>query len=267
MQSFNELSNISGRVSVVTGADGHVGRILSKNLALAGSNLFLIDLDGESLDRFARSLFSDYGVNVRTHSIDLEEIDSAIKIVQEIKVHFSCIDILINNAAFVGTSTIDGWSTDFEHQSIPSWRRALEVNVTQPFALIQACAPLLRESVAASIINIASIYGFLGPDFRMYEGTGMSNPAAYSVSKAGLIQLTKWLATALAPNIRVNAISPGGISRNQPKQFQENYIEKTPLNRMATEEDLIGAMMYLASDSSRYVTSQNIIVDGGWSVW
>ncbi len=101
----------------------------------------------------------------------------------------------------------------------------------------------------------------------MYKGTEMGNPAAYSASKGGLIQLTRWLATTIAPDVRVNSISPGGVFRNQPKQFVDRYEKRTPLGRMATEEDFKGIIAYLASDLSKYVTGQNIDVDGGWGVW
>ena len=126
---------------------------------------------------------------------------------------------------------------------------------------------MLRKSGSGSIINIASIYGINGPDFSLYEDTEMGNPAAYAASKGGLIQLTRWLSTSLAPKIRVNAVSPGGIFRNQPKNFVERYENKTPLGRMANEEDLKGIIAYLSSDLSSYVTGQNIVIDGGWTVW
>ena len=127
--------------------------------------------------------------------------------------------------------------------------------------------PLLKATEGASIINIASIYGEYGPDWSLYEGTYMSNPAAYSASKGGLIQFTRWLATTIAPDIRVNAISPGGIFRNQPEVFVKRYEAKTPLGRMATEDDFRGVVAFLASDMSRYVTGQNLVMDGGWGVW
>ena len=133
--------------------------------------------------------------------------------------------------------------------------------------MARGLAPLLKKSRGGSIINIASIYGSYGPDYQLYEGTSMGNPAAYAASKGGLLQLTRWLATTLAPNVRVNAISPGGVFRNQPENFVKRYVARTPLRRMATEEDFCGAISYLSSDLSRYVTGQNLAVDGGWGVW
>jgi NAD(P)-dependent dehydrogenase (short-subunit alcohol dehydrogenase family) len=177
------------------------------------------------------------------------------------------LNILINNAAFVGTSDLQGWSEPFERQTVETWRRALEVNLTAIFDLSQGLTPLLKVAEGANIINIASIYGTYGPDWSLYKGTSMSNPAAYGAAKGGLIQFTRWLSTTIAPSVRVNAISPGGIYRNQPEQFVERYKAKTPLGRMATEDDFRGVVAYLASDLSRYVTGQNLSVDGGWGVW
>jgi NAD(P)-dependent dehydrogenase (short-subunit alcohol dehydrogenase family) len=167
----------------------------------------------------------------------------------------------------VGTSDLPGWGVPFEEQSIETWRRALEVNLTAVFDLCQGLYPLLRKSTGASIVNIASIYGMYGPDWRLYEGTSLSNPSAYGASKGGLIQLTRWLATTIAPEVRVNAISPGGVSRHQPEEFVKRYESKVPLGRMATEEDFCGAIAYLVSDLSKYVTGQILSVDGGWGTW
>lgn len=147
-----------------------------------------------------------------------------------------------------------------------TWRRAIEVNLTAVFHLCQGLAPLLRNSEGGSIINIGSIYGSLAPDWGLYAGTEMGNPAAYGVSKAGLMQLTRWLSSTLAPDIRVNAISPGGIYRNQPQEFVDRYEKKTPLKRMATEDDIRGAVALLSSDLSCYITGQVLCIDGGFGI-
>jgi NAD(P)-dependent dehydrogenase (short-subunit alcohol dehydrogenase family) len=155
----------------------------------------------------------------------------------------------------------------FAEQLPATWRKALEVNLTAPFVLTQMCAPALASSGHGSVINVSSIYGVGGPNWSLYAGTTMGNPAAYAASKGGLIQLTRWLATTLAPKIRVNAISPGGVSNHQAETFVQRYIALTPLGRMATEEDFKGAVAFLASDLSAYVTGQNLMVDGGWTTW
>jgi NAD(P)-dependent dehydrogenase (short-subunit alcohol dehydrogenase family) len=181
--------------------------------------------------------------------------------------HLGSLDILVNNAAFVGTSRLEGWTVPFLEQLPATWRSALDINLTAPFILTQSCVPLLRDSGHGSIINVGSIYGMVGPNLSLYRDTDMGNPAAYAASKGGLLQLTRWLATVLAPHIRVNALTPGGIARNQPPAFVERYETLTPLARMATEEDFKGAIAFLASDLSAYVTGQNLVVDGGWTAW
>ena len=162
---------------------------------------------------------------------------------------------------------MDGWVAEFQQQSLDTWRRALEVNLTAVFELSQGLAPELKKKGKGSIINIASIYGVVAPDYELYRGTSMGNPAAYAASKGGLLQLTRWLATTLAPSVRVNAISPGGVERKQPPQFIDRYVKRTPLRRMAMEEDFKGVIALLASDSGSYITGQNLVVDGGWSIW
>jgi len=198
---------------------------------------------------------------------DLEKQEQRAELIGWVKSGAKGLNILINNAAFVGSSELQGWAVPFEEQSVETWRRALELNLTAAFDLCQGLMPMLRDAEGASIINIASIYGEFGPDWRLYEGTGMSNPAAYGASKGGLIQFTRWLATTVSPQVRANAISPGGIFRGQPEKFVSRYETRTPLGRMAREEDIRGTVAHLASDLSKYVTGQVLRVDGGWGAW
>lgn len=264
--SVSELLNLRGRFALITGAGGHIGREMAITLAELGANLFLVDRKEVNLDSFSKSLISDYEIRVEVIPCDLESEPERNGLIKDVKSH-GCLNILVNNAAFVGSSGLEGWATPFEEQSVETWRRAIEVNLTSVFHLSRDFATVLKGSEGASIINIASIYGALGPDYSLYEGTQMQNPAAYGASKGGLIQFTKWLATTLAPDVRVNAISPGGVLRGQPNSFVQRYKKKTPLGRMAKEKDFQGTLAYLASDMSSYVTGQNIFVDGGFNIW
>ena len=169
-------------------------------------------------------------------------------------------------STYTGSSGLKGWAKPIKEQDVETWEKAIEVNLTAVFYLIQQCLPLMEKSASASIINISSIYGVAGQKLSLYEGMDYLTPAAYAVSKGGLVQLTRYLATVLAPIIRVNCISPGGIERDQNKAFLERYKKMTPLGRMGREEDLKGVTHFLASDLSAYITGQNIIVDGGWSL-
>lgn len=265
--TIQELMNLNGRLALITGAVGCLGSVMAETLAELGADIILVDRPESDFKSLSDSLKTRWGVKVWDYQCDLENNEQRIKLLETIKKEHKTLNILVNNAAFVGTSDLKGWGTTFENQTVETWRRALEVNLTAPFHLCQGLAPMLKESIGASIINIGSIYGESGPDWSLYEGTDMANPAAYGASKGGLMQLTRWLSTTLAPTIRVNAISLGGIFRDQPQIFVKRYEERTPLARMATEDDFRGAIAYVASDLSRYVNGQVLTVDGGWSVW
>ena len=267
MTTIAQLMNLKGRRALITGAAGGVGRVIGESLAELGADLVLVDRPEADAASRADSLRDRWGVSARFVACDLEREDDRARLVATVRKGDGKLDILVNNAAFVGASGLRGWATDFESQSLETWRRALEVNLTAAFDLSQGFAQLLGASQGGSIINIASIYGSLGPDYGLYAGTSMGNPAAYAASKGGLIQLTRWLATTLAPAVRCNAISPGGVKREQPAVFVERYEQRTPLKRMATEDDFRGAIAFLASDASRYVTGHDLAVDGGWSIW
>ena len=254
MTSLAELMNLKGRRAVITGATGKIGTIIADSLAELGAELVLVDRPGADFAAVATLVADRWGAVAHGMPCDLEQQEDRDRLVAGLA---GRADILVNNAAFVGTSQLRGWAEPFQDQSVDTWRRALEVNLTA----------VLAASSGGSIVNIASIYAHLGPDWSLYEGTRMANPAAYAASKGGLLQLTRWMATTLAPQIRVNSLSPGGVSRGQPEVFAERYKARTPLKRMATEDDFRGAIAYLASDLSRYVTGQDLTVDGGWSAW
>lgn len=266
-KSIFELMNLRDRVAVVTGSSGGIGQAICSGLAELGCDLVLIDRDLEKLKSQAAELAMQFDIKVKDVCIDLEDESQRASLPEQIRTDFLRLDILINNAAFVGDSSLTGWAVPLEQQEIATWRRALEVNLTACFHLGQMFAPTMKKEGVGSIVNIGSIYGVGGPDLGLYAGTEMGNPAAYAASKGGLIQLTRWMSTVMAPEIRVNCVSPGGVFRGQPEKFVERYVARTPLGRMATEEDFIGSIVFLTSDMSRYVTGQNIMVDGGWTAW
>ena len=267
MRSIQELMNLKGRAALVTGGAGHIGSAFCQTLAEAGADVAVLDRSLEACQAEAERLQSAYGIRAFPIETDLgnrEQVEAVAGLVEK---QFGQLDILVNCAAFVATSGLEGWSTTFDKQSMDTWRQAIEVNLNASVTLIQSCLDMLRRSPKASIVNIGSIYGLGGADWSLYEGTSMGQPAAYAASKGGLIQMTRWLSTALAPAVRVNCISPGGVFRNQPESFVKKYESRTPMQRMGTEEDMKGALLYLASDLSEYVTGQNIVVDGGWTAW
>lgn len=262
MSGFISRCRLDGRTVVITGGAGHVGRAVAAACAEVGATVVIADLPGAGGQAVAESL------GARTHAVDvnLEDESSVRALVPATLERAGRIDVIVHAAALVGTSASEGWVTPFQTQSFPLWRRALEVNLTAPLALTQEAVPALTAS-RGNVVFISSIYGVVGPDLRIYGTTGMGSPAAYAASKGGLVQMTRWLATVLAPHVRVNAVSLGGIARGQAPEFVDAYVARTPLGRMGTEVDAADAVVFLASDAASWITGQNLMVDGGWTAW
>jgi NAD(P)-dependent dehydrogenase (short-subunit alcohol dehydrogenase family) len=268
MRSITEMMSLKGRVVLLTGGAGHIGRALATGLAELGATVCLLDRSEERLESAIRTLGAIAGEDqFASLCVDLENEHERNGVASAIEQRYGRLDVLINNAGFVGDSQLSGWIADFEEQSLDTWRRAIEVNLTAAFHLSQSLTGLLRCSGQGSIVNVSSIYGNVAPDMSLYADTAMGNPAAYAVSKGGVVHMTRWLSTVLAPEIRVNCVSPGGVARGQPTAFVERYIARTPLKRMGREDDFMGAVCYFASDLSAWVTGQNLMVDGGWTTW
>jgi NAD(P)-dependent dehydrogenase (short-subunit alcohol dehydrogenase family) len=267
MRKLSELMDLHGRTALITGGAGNIGKAMAAALAEQGAKIIILDIDEERAKDVAKKISLEFDVDATGFGIDLENEAEVFSVPDRLSELRWGLDILINNAAFCGTSSLQGWGVPFENQLASTWRRALEVNLTAVFELTQSCYSLLKKSRNPSVINVSSIYGALGPDMSLYEGTNMGNPAAYAASKGGLIQLTRWLSTTLSPLVRVNCISPGGVERGQPVEFQDRYIKKVPLGRLGSEEDMKGITLFLASDMSSYITGQNLMVDGGFSSW
>jgi len=252
-------------VAVITGGAGHIGRETCLKLAARGTQMVVVDKNEKAGLDLVQKLESEFGNKHLFLNVDLLEPTSFSQVATAIQGHFGQLDYVINNAAFY--DEVSGWGVPYEQEGYEAWMKVMQVNLLAPFFLVQALSPLLKKSSQASVVNVSSIYGVVGPDHRLYEGTEMTNPAAYSASKGGLIQLTKWLSMVLAPQVRVNTVTPGGVERGQLEVFAERYKARTPLKRMATENDVADAISFLLSSESAYITGQNLIVDGGWTVW
>ncbi len=267
MQIITENNlRLDNKTIILTGAAGFIGSNSARSLAMVGADLILIDIDRAKLNSLRKEIHNIVPCNIETIVADITSATQRDRIIDHIRKNRICIDVVINTTGMVGTSRESGWNTSFDKQKIGPWRKSLEINLTSIFFLIQSLEKYMQKSSDPSIINISSMYGSAVPDYQIYKDTNINNPAGYSISKAGLIYMTKWLATTLAPKIRVNCVSPGGIYRKQNKKFVSKYIKKTPLKRMATEEDITGCILFLSSSLSKYMTGQNIIVDGGWSL-
>ena len=266
--NYGKLFNLTGKTAIVTGGVGILGRCFCAGLAEFGANVVVIDIDEKAVAKFAKELSTKYGVTtlgVKCDTSSREEVNQAIEFIVE-KIGF--IHILHNNAQGETVPVI------FEDCSLEDWRITSAVNEEGYFLMAQTVGKqMIKQSVGGSIIQTSSIYGIMGPDHRIYKnsnvnGNLMGSRAVYSFTKAGVIGLSKYLATYWADkNIRVNTITPGGVESGQNDIFKKQYSNRIPLGRMASKEEMVGALIYLASDASSYVTGENIIVDGGLAAW
>ena len=212
---MESLESIKGKIIVVTGGCGNIGKKTCNEIIKYGGKAIILDRK--------EAIVASKIQNCEIVECNLEKSEEIELAFEKINKRHKVVDGIVNNAAFVGTDNLVGWNTKFEEQSIETWDRCMSVNLRAVFKIVQVSESALRACTGvASIVNISSIYGMVGPQWEMYRGTEMGNPAAYAASKGGLIQLTRWLATTLAPDVRVNTISAGGIYRNQAKDSELN---------------------------------------------
>lgn len=261
--SVKRALNLSGKTAIVTGGLGYVGKKIVESLIECFCKVIIIDINVEMNFSKEDTQFE----NVDYYKVNIEHEHNIIEFVEKIKTKYSKIDIIVNCAALVGTSSLDGWAVPFEEQSVGAWDKCININTRAPYILIQKCIPLLKQSISGSVINISSIYSNHAHNFNLYKGTNMECPIAYSVSKAGMNSMTRYLASLYGEHkIRFNNVILGGIERNQSPLFVNRYVEMVPLKRMGTENDIKGTIVFLASNLSLYVTGQDINVDGGYSI-
>ncbi len=266
MRSIVQLMDLSGRRAFVAGGAGHIGGVVCETLFELGAAVAVADRE-EAACRDRAGTLDLSGRRTLAVACDLSDETATRRAVRQAVQRLGGLEILVHTAAYTGAADRAGWTEPLAHQTVEAWDDALRVNLTSAFVLAQEAHEALIASGRGSVVFVASIYGLVGPDPSLYEGTAMINPTGYGASKGGLLQLTRYLATQFAPAVRVNAVSPGGIWRSQPASFVEKYTARTPLRRMAREEDLKGAVAFLAGDLSAYVTGHNLVVDGGWTAW
>ncbi|HEU5411235.1 MAG TPA: SDR family oxidoreductase [Candidatus Acidoferrales bacterium] len=257
-----DLFSLKDRVALVTGGAGRYGRQICRALGESGATVIVASRNYDRCADFADEL-SSQGHEADALPLDLLNEESVLDVAGKIQSNYGKLDVLFNNAVMVKAEPMD------EHADA-DWAQAVGENSVPLYRACRIFGALMANRGAGSIVNIASIYGIVSPDFRIYEGhSEMTNPPSYGFVKAGMIQLTRYLAVYFAARgVRVNCISPGGLfSPSMPVPFVEKYAERTPMGRMAGPNDLKGAAVFLASDASAYVTGQNLIVDGGYTAW
>lgn len=260
--------DLTGQVALVTGGAGILGRRFCATLAGAGAQVAVVDLFGAAADEVA----ADIGNGAAGFACDVSDPDSVKACVAAIMARFGRIDVLVNNAA-TKTADVRAFFEPFETYSLDTWREVMGVNIDGMFLMAQAVGREMLTAGSGRIIQTASIYGLVGPDSRIYEGSDylggpINTPAVYSASKAAVVGLTRWLATHWADKgIRVNCLVPGGVSSGQNGIFEQRYSARVPMGRMARAEEMTAPLLFLASEASSYVTGQVLAVDGGWTAW
>jgi NAD(P)-dependent dehydrogenase (short-subunit alcohol dehydrogenase family) len=244
------MFSIKDKVIVITGGNGLLGKTMVSNLREQGAIVVATDIFFQEIDEN----------NILMDITDEQSVQTGItKIIKK----YNRIDGWVNNAY---PRTPD-WGTKFEHIPLESWRKNVDMHLNGYFLCCQLVLEQMKNQGFGSLINMSSIYGIVGPDFTVYEGTEMTMPAAYSAIKGGVNNLTRYLASYYgAYQIRVNTVSPGGIFDNQPETFVNNYNKKVPMKRMGSPKDIVSAVFFLLADDSSYITGHNLVIDGGWSI-
>jgi NAD(P)-dependent dehydrogenase (short-subunit alcohol dehydrogenase family) len=267
-----ELFSLVNKVVVVTGGAGLLGQVFCQSLVDVGAHVAIVDLDLASAETAAKKVNKSDAQKVVAFESDITSPESVTQMVANVVKQLGRIDVLVNNAASKGSS-LDAFFESFEDYSLKTWREVMSVNIDGLFLVAQAVGKQMKKQGGGSIIQTSSIYGVVAPDQRIYEGSEyngrpINTPAVYSASKSAVNGLTNYLATYWASSkIRVNSLTPGGIASGQNSEFDKKYSNRVPLGRMGEATELVGALIYLASDASSYVTGQNLIVDGGLSAW
>lgn len=244
------MNRLSEKVIIVTGGNGLLGKEIIRAIRIEGAICLNFDINHDTnIDLF----------NIHCDITNTDSVNDALKLVFS---EFGKIDGLVNNA-YPRTSD---WGLKFENIPLDSWRKNVDWQLNSYFFITQQAISYMEKNFDSSIVNIGSMYGVVGPDFKVYDGTNMTMPAAYAAIKGAIVNFTRYLSSYLGPKkIRVNVVSPGGIFDNQNSIFVDNYNKKAPLGRMGLPEDISPAVVFFLSNEARYITGQNLIIDGGWT--
>lgn len=262
-QRLDQLLSLKGKTAFITGGSGYLGTAMCETLAELGANLAIAEVNAETSATLADRFPREYGVRVLALSCNVRDPVSIRAAMATTVEQLGGIDILVNNA-------YAGNKNRFETITYEEWQANLEIGLSSVFYGAREALDALKRSRGV-ILNIASMYGHVAPDYRLYEGNPHAVPASYNAAKGGVIQLTRYLASFLSPHgIRVNAISPGAFPHDwqqQDAEFAKRLAAKAPLGRVGVPDDLKGVVALLCSEAGKFITGQNLCVDGGWTAW
>jgi NAD(P)-dependent dehydrogenase (short-subunit alcohol dehydrogenase family) len=264
-KTLDQLFSLRGKTAVVTGGGGYLGTPISECLAELGANVILASRDRAKCQQRCTEIAERFPQAGKLLALELDVLKkgSGPAFLEQVHAHFPAIDILVNNAW-------SGNKNSWESISEEDWEHDIDMSLNSVFRLTKAAFDDLKATRGV-VLNIGSMYGHIGPDYRMYDGKEFANPPSYGAAKAGVIQFTRYLASFLSPyGIRVNALSPGAFP-HPPTQKHEAFIQrlsaKNPMNRIGQPEELKGAVALLCTQAGSYITGQNLCVDGGWAIW
>lgn len=259
------LFGLEGQNAIVAGGAGRIGRAICQALCEAGANVCVLDIDRPSAASLAERLSRETGRRVASVIADCTQPADLERAVEETGEQFGPPHILVNATQFRGTGF---YSSTVEDYPLEAWSKVLDVNLTGVLLTCQAFGRAMIRHGGGRMVNLASTYGVVSPDPRVYGASGVNSPVSYAASKAGVIQLTRYLAVHWREqNMRVNCLVPGGVFDNQAEEFVAAYCQRTPLARMARAEDYQGAVLFMVSQASAYMTGSVVTVDGGWTAW
>ncbi len=266
-----EEFSLKGKVAIVTGAVGLIGKEHCIALSEAGANVIAVDLNGEKCAEVAKGLETE-SIGVGTDITDKASLEN---LKEKVLSKYGRIDVLVNNAAInemFEDPNMAAEQSKFENLPLDIWKKMVDVNITGMFLICQVIGSYMAEQGKGSIINVASTYGIVAPDQSIYKDENGNQKfyksPAYPTTKGAVLNFTRYLASYWGnKGVRVNTLSPGGVENNQDAYFQKLYSAKTPLGRMSKRTEYRGAVVFLASDASSYMTGANLVVDGGWTCW
>ncbi len=263
MGRVEDLYCLTGRVAVVSGGAGIIGAKLCEILAEAGADVVMVDIDAALAETESTRIAQSTGRRVIAKTTDITDEESVRKLADEVYGTFGRCDILVNSAHYKGGA----FFASLAEYPLESWDKVVAVNLTGSFLMCRELGSRMYDADGGAIVNISSTYGLVSADPRIYGESGINSPISYAATKSGLINMTRYIAIHWRPKVRANVLAPGGVEGGQDAEFIKNYCERTPLGRMAKRDEYQGAILFMCSDASAYMTGAVVTVDGGWTAW